>query len=212
MLVSCTACATDRIGSPGADSGPIAARSGVGLGSVPGLGPEALSESAARLTRALLEVCACADTATAAAGTLALCGYPIKIEVLTTPEASTNGRRIRITTGMLRLFAHEDELAFVLAHEVSHLLLGHAGAFGDASPRPVEVEADRLGIQIVSQARYDTVIAARFPARLAALHPHSNRSHGGYATPAQRSELIRAALTSGSGRRLFAGLESGCAD
>ena len=109
-------------------------------------------------------------------------------------------RRIRITTGMLRFLEQDDELAFVVAHEVSHILLGHAGAFDGASPGKAEAEADRLGIRIVSQAGFDTDIAARLPERLARSYPQAMGRSAAYGLPAERSALIRSALSDHSVR------------
>ena len=173
-------------------------------------GPDRLAAIAARLDLALADVCDCRGQPVAGRAALELCGYPIKIETREELQASTNGRRIRITTGMLRFFAHEDELAFVLAHELSHILLGHAGAFNGLSPRTVEAEADRLGIQIVSKADFDTAIAAEFPERLARSYPGTNSRSGAYGSPTERRTMISAALREETGQQGSAGLPGAC--
>ena len=125
-------------------------------------------------------------------------------------QASTNGRRIRITTGMLQFLRNDDELAFVLAHEVSHVLLGHTGAFDEPTPRSAEAEADRLGIQLVSKAGFDTEIAARLPERLAQAYPRMKGRSSAYGSPAERAALIGAALAEGSGWPVSADLQGKC--
>jgi Zn-dependent protease with chaperone function len=167
-----------------------------------------LTRVAARLAPVLATVCDCRDAPDSAVG---LCGTAIKIETMAELQASTNGRRIRITTGMLQFLRTDDELAFVLAHEVSHVLLGHTGAFDESAPRSAEAEADRLGIQLVSKAGFDTEIAARLPERLAQANPRMNGRPSAYGPPAERAARIGAALAEGSGRPLYADLRGKCA-
>lgn len=202
VIALCTACASGSAVRPDSPSGTHQAR--------PSAGPDRLADVAARLDLALADVCDCRSRPVAGRAMLKVCGYPIKIETMEELQASTNGRRVRITTGMLRFFAHEDELAFVLAHELSHILLGHAGAFNGLSPRAVEVEADRLGIQIVSKADFNTEIAAKFPERLARSYASTNSPSGAYGSPAERSAMINAALREGTGQLAYADLWGAC--
>lgn len=201
-IAFCTACAPGSAVRPGSlPAANPAASSAV---------PDRLAEVAARIDLALAEVCDCASAPDGAPASLRLCGYPVKIEAMAERQASTNGRRIRITTGMLRFFGHEDELAFVLAHELSHILLGHAGAFNGRSPRAVEMEADRLGIRIASKAGFDTEIAAKFPERLARANPRTNSRSGTYGMPAARRAMIASVLRGSAGRHEFADLRGKC--
>ncbi len=186
VIALCAACASDSDVRPA--SRPAADQAD------PSAKPDRLADVASRITLALADVCDCRGTQHAGSTTLRLCGYAIKIDNMSELEASTNGRRIRITSGMLRFFAHDDELAFVLAHEVSHILLGHAGAFDGLSARVAEAEADKLAIQIVSKSGFNTEIAANFPERLAQFYPSMNGGYGTYGMPAQRSAMISAAL------------------
>jgi len=111
---------------------------------------------------------------------------------------------------MLRFFAYDDELAFVLAHELSHILLGHVGAFDGISPKEAEIEADRLGIQIVSKTDFDTEIAAEFPKRLAQFYPSINSRNSTYELPSKRTAMISSALSEDSGPKIHANLPSKC--
>ena len=174
--------------------------------------PERLADVASRITLALADVCNCRTAWHVESTSLRLCGYAIKIENRPELYASTNGKRISLTRGMLRFFAHDDELAFVLAHELSHILLGHAGAFDGLAPRVAEVVADRLGIQIVSKANFNTEIAAKFPERLAQFYPSMNSRYGAYQMPAQRTAMIGSALKEDSGPQSFADLPGECAN
>ena len=77
----------------------------------------------------------------------------------------------------------DDEIAFVLGHELSHLVLGHhdrmrelARAVNEASEAPdmvnaehwlVEFEADARALALMREARFDVVGAARYLSRRA---------------------------------------------
>lgn len=196
------ACATPRADRP--DSFAAAARAD------PTPGAARLADVASRITLALDDVCACRAAPDGDPAAFGLCGYPIRIETAAAPQASTNGRRIRITSGMLRFFAHDAELAFVLAHELSHLLLDHAGAFAGRPPEGVEAAADRLGIQIVSRAAFDTAVAADFPKRLAGREPAFSARRAAAHRSAQRAAMIRSALATDAGRLELAKLGEGC--
>ncbi len=204
VLAFCTACVSEPavrpISLPASNQADLGAK------------PDRLADVASRITLALADVCDCRSAQNVESTSLRLCGYAIKIENRPELYASTNGKRISLTRGMLRFFAHDDELAFVLAHELSHILLGHAGAFDGISPRLAEVEADRLGIQIVSKANFNTEIAAEFPERLAQFYPSMNSRYGAYQMPAQRTAMIGSALREDSGPQSLADLSGECAN
>ncbi len=204
VITFCTACSSDPavrpVSLPATNKAELSA------------GPDRVAHVASRLALALADVCDCRSAQHVESTSLRLCGYPIKIENRSELYASTNGKRISLTRGMLRFFAHDDELAFVLAHELSHILLGHAGAFAGLAPRVAEVEADRLGIQIVSKANFNTEIAAEFPERLAQFYPSMSSRYGAYQMPTQRSATVGSALREGSGPQILADLRGECAN
>ena len=204
VLAFCTACASESAVRPVS----LPASNQADQGAM----PDRLADVASRITFALPDVCDCRKARHEESTSLRLCGYAIKIENRPELYASTNGKRISLTRGMLRFFAHDDEFAFVLAHELSHILLGHAGAFDGLAPRVAEVEADRLGIQIVSKANFNTEIAAKFPERLAQFYPSMNSRYGAYQMPAQRTAMIGSALKEDSGPQSFADLPGECAN
>ncbi len=207
VLAFCTACASESAVRPVS----LPASNQADQGAMPDR-PDRLADVASRITLALPDVCDCRKARHEESTSLRLCGYAIKIENRPELYASTNGKRISLTRGMLRFFAHDDELAFVLAHELSHILLGHAGAFDGLAPRVAEVEADRLGIQIVSKANFNTEIAAEFPERLAQFYPGMNSRYGAYQMPAQRTAMIGSALKEDFGPRNLADLPGECAN
>ena len=65
---------------------------------------------------------------------------------------------IAICSGMMKLFRSEDEIAAVVAHEIGHAVAKHSG---DATPQ-MELEADRIGIELMAKAGYDPRAAVDF--------------------------------------------------
>jgi predicted Zn-dependent protease len=91
-------------------------------------------------------------------------------------NAITDGRRVGITTAAMWFLRSDDELAWVVAHEIAHNVLSHVqnarlrmmlnallGASRDASvtasaPAPrrsLEVQADYVGSYVMARAGYD---------------------------------------------------------
>jgi len=85
-------------------------------------------------------------------------------------NAYADGTRILITTGLLRRLANDDEVAFVLAHEMAHNILGHAALMrrgtvrtglgrtmgkSGAVVRATEAEADALAGALMLNAGFD---------------------------------------------------------
>ncbi|HEV8326518.1 MAG TPA: M48 family metallopeptidase [Nitrospiraceae bacterium] len=88
----------------------------------------------------------------------------------------SNGRQVGITTGAVRFFRSNDELGWLLAHEIAHNVLSHVqsaklrgmlnaflgatvgtSAVGTTSPpqRSLESQADYVGSYIIARAGYD---------------------------------------------------------
>lgn len=103
--------------------------------------------------------------------------HPLHLVVSPQPAAFAKDDQIIVTTGLLAFTSDESELAFVLAHEMAHHLLGHPGGI---TSRGAESEADLLGLELMRAAGYDTTGSLAFLLRLAA------EAH----VPADRSELV----------------------
>ena len=123
------------------------------------------------------------------------CGAAVELSSEPFAYASTNGKRVRISRAMLRLASDDSELAFVIAHEFSHILLHHSFSFGMDSEmrRRQEFEADYFGIYVVARAGYDLDKASRFIVRLARAMPGIDGSNPDYPSSTERyAELDRA--------------------
>lgn len=145
------------------------------------------------------------------------------------PHAETlPGGRIVITSGFLDCMQYEAELAFVLAHEMGHVLGQHAEkelelvgtpeGIRDAQARRLrcELEADREGLLLMARAGYDPRVGLRFWQRfnsrpeavlqqqLAGTHPsHEERMRALQAVLPEAMLLYsRAEKQRGKGKRL----------
>src|SRR5688572_1267729 len=100
-----------------------------------------------------------------------------------TDEADPNafalpGQRVLVTRGMLALAGDEAELAAVLAHEVAHVVLGHASGRPPANRVASEAEADRLALRFLAAAGYDPRAQPDLQATLIAAHALDARLRG----------------------------------
>lgn len=86
-------------------------------------------------------------------------------------NAFADGVHVFVTTGMLNDLRGDDELAFLIAHEMAHNVLGHAAIMRGAKPdrravRALESAADALGADLVLDAGYDPVAGAQLLTRI----------------------------------------------
>ncbi len=114
-------------------------------------------------------------------------------------RASTFGSQIEVYAGLDSLLQDDDELAFVLGHELAHVILEHSGPGkeaqmeDDAFRGPAEVEADKLGLLLMAQAGYDPTAATRAIRRMYQTNGPITRLlglHGPYMTTDQRCEFL----------------------
>jgi hypothetical protein len=124
-----------------------------------------LFEAAAELCRRAAQAGAAPPPGDAASG--AACAMPVVVNPSGNVFASTNGERVRISKGFVGFTETDDELAFVLAHEMAHVLLRHRVSLGDGERRNQEHEADTLGLYIAIRAGYDGRTALGVLPRLA---------------------------------------------
>lgn len=85
-------------------------------------------------------------------------------------NAAADGRIVQLTTAVLEQARDDDELAFIIAHEMAHNILKHRERLdrigrSAANVRAAEVEADLLALKLMHGGVYDPRAAARFWAR-----------------------------------------------
>ena len=114
--------------------------------------------------------------------------YRITVLNLSSAQAfSPGGGFILVSRGLILSLQSEDELAFVIAHEMAHQELGHSSrpelqskdGISDNSPesyrrevdRTVEFEADHFAAELLIRCSYNPVVASQ-----AILHAASSRS------------------------------------
>lgn len=129
------------------------------------------------------------------------CDYPVKLTDDQEVNAFADGKQVYIPVGMLKFAESDDELAYVISHELAHNMLNHMGkkrgnaalgtvvdvlltaatgvstqgAFGKAARQAYsqgfESEADYLGMYIAASAGYDTSLGPLFWRRMAIENP-----------------------------------------
>jgi len=145
-----------------------------------------------RLTRAKiqplqLDVLKGGDSHTIAMSAVPACHYAMQVLDTDLINGITDGRQIGVTRGALQFFVSDDELGWVVAHEIAHNLLSHVqnmklqailGTFiaarGEESgstvtmpPRPsLESQADYVGAYLMARAGYDLSAITRVWERL----------------------------------------------
>ncbi|KQN22933.1 hypothetical protein ASE86_14240 [Sphingomonas sp. Leaf33] len=122
-------------------------------------------------------------------------------------NAFADGTHVFVTTGLLARLRGDDEVAFFLAHEMAHNILGHAAVMrgGDvrrglgrtlgksgAIIRGVERDADRLGALMMHDAGLDPVSGAQALLRLDG--GMLDGPFGEHDSPAARIAAVRAAV------------------
>lgn len=129
------------------------------------------------------------------------CGFSVDLGNADHVNAYADGRRIVITRGLLNFTQSEQELAYVIAREMAHNILGHAasqrmgatmGGIIDnlirvtpdldtmtgrsgVTPYPatLDADADRLGLYLAARAGYNVDTASSFWKRLTERYPAS---------------------------------------
>lgn len=110
-------------------------------------------------------------------------GCPSHVRVARSEQrnAYADGRHVFLTTGLLATLRGDDELAFVIAHEMAHNILGHAASMraegvtrgigrglgrSGRIVRAAEQAADQLAGEIMLDAGFDPVAGAQMLRRL----------------------------------------------
>ena len=132
-------------------------------------------------------------------------------------NATTFGSRIEIHSALDALLQDDSELAFVIGHELAHVILEHTGPGKEAQlknkvvRRRMETEADQLGILLMAQAGFDSMAAVRANSKMYQTNGPISRLlgwHGAYMSPNERNAFltkraneVRLQLDSEAGKR-----------
>jgi len=111
-----------------------------------------------------------------------ICDYPVAVIDSDKVNAYSDGQRLKITKGMLWFVNEDTELAMVLAHELAHNVMGHAGTFRGMfeDKKRRESDADYVGLYFMARAGFEIESAPNFWRRIAAAFPRmigSSASH-----------------------------------
>lgn len=94
------------------------------------------------------------------------CGGDVILSDSSDLNAWSDGHRVVVTTAMMQQAANDDELAFIIAHEMAHNILGHADGhkdslglfgllgFGSSRVKRMEMDADSYAVPLMSAAGY----------------------------------------------------------
>ena len=116
-----------------------------------------------------------------------------------TVNATTFGSQIEVHSALEALLQDEAELAFIISHELAHVILEHTGPGKEAHVRNhavrqrIEVEADTLGVLLMARAGHDPAAAALANTRMARTNGPLTRLlglHGAYMSNAERNAFL----------------------
>lgn len=111
-------------------------------------------------------------------------------------NASSDGTYVQVSSDLVGQAQGEDELAAILAHELSHSILRHPQRLTGPRPRPrvrdTEIEADRLSVYLLDAAGYSPAAAIAFWRRWGRKNDWGILSDGTHPGWKQRVGLIEA--------------------
>ena len=124
------------------------------------------------------------------------CQFSVQLLESNQINGMADGRQVAVTTGAMRFVRSNDELAWVLAHEIAHNVLSHSqnarlramlnaflgatvgvSATAPASPpqRSLEAQADYIGAYIMARGGYDVQAIKQFWRRMESLRSGENQ-------------------------------------
>jgi len=115
------------------------------------------------------------------------CAGRIQLMPSSRADAREGAGLVTVTTELVELFDRDDELAFLIGHELAHIALRHE----DKGGRGQEREADRLGLEIAARAGFDPGAAAEALARVGAARHQAFRFDPGHPSLASRLSALR---------------------
>lgn len=128
------------------------------------------------------------------------CDYQFVLEPGERTNAWSDGKSVAITTRLLQVARNDSELAFAVAHEMAHNILGHANKFesgaslaeklgiGAKARREAEFDADALAVTLMMAGGYEVSASLDYMDLLAKLNPlYIPTTHPSFA--ARKNEL-----------------------
>lgn len=110
-----------------------------------------LIKTGAGLMRANAELCPARREIITATERFDICANKVGLESSPVKNAHTNGQTILVTTAMIDALS-DDELAFIIAHELAHSVAGHD--IENGSYPAAELEADRIALFLMARAGF----------------------------------------------------------
>ncbi len=134
------------------------------------------------------------------------CYYPAHLRMSPAINAYANGRTIVVTAGMMNFVKSDDELAYIIGHELAHNTHSHIrksvtnyvlSLGGTRYTRIFEAEADYVGLYYMVRAGYNPTVVEDLWRRLAlqSLRPIGrSKTHPAYPTRAVQIEATRSEI------------------
>lgn len=144
------------------------------------------------------------------------CQFSVQLLETNQINGIADGKHVGVTAGAMRFVRSDDELAWLLAHEIAHNLLNHSqnvrlramlnaflGATTGASPeasvpserRSLEAQADYVGAFIMARAGYDVQAIKQFWRRMESLRSRKNTSEMDVSHPTTDERLASFEIT-----------------
>jgi predicted Zn-dependent protease len=101
-----------------------------------------------------------------------------------------NFNNVYLFYGLIIDLKNQDELAFIISHEVAHVMLGHTEGRSHEDSRMAEYHADMLALSLMQRAGYNPCVVSKLWKRL---HDHYglNIQTKGHPDSIQRSEYTK---------------------
>ena len=122
-----------------------------------------------------------------------ICATPVILAGTREVVSWSTRSKVKVGEGMMRFVRSDTELALVVAHELSHIILNHTGAFFGHGSARLENDADYLGLYLVAGAGYQPDQALGLFSRMAAAFPDLDGMQP-YPTTARRCAALAQAI------------------
>lgn len=113
------------------------------------------------------------------------CAVPVNVVFSEEINGHTDGTEIIITSALMRAVADDTNLALIIAHEMGHIIAGHAS---EVPSQLLELEADRMALVLMENAGYDIDSAITYWQD--AIHPHRKQQGRSNSHPSIEARLL----------------------